>query len=283
VGTDYLELFDRRTAEIIVSGAEADLISLVEARTPPNSGPPVWHHFWNASLGSLQEFPRTATSEDRFHLIRSASESLDEIKGELMEAMCVSRPLFLDYWGCMAEVFRGGEPPGAVTWEEFAAPLQSGNEPVESSGRYLLTPENTEAILQSLRTHVRELRVTDSQVLRSWSGGMSSACVIRISALFIRSISKRTGLPRLLQEQDSPEQSAAGGRHGSLMYLMGAQQHDGGVIWQTTGYLHELKRLCADYALEPVEIAPIGEDEYYARCAGELPGDGESKDNRDGG
>jgi hypothetical protein len=47
MGTDFLELLDRRTAEVIIHGDESDLISLVEVRTTRN-GSPVWRNYWDA-------------------------------------------------------------------------------------------------------------------------------------------------------------------------------------------------------------------------------------------
>ena len=46
------------------------------------------------------------------------------------------------------------------------------------------------------------------------------------------------------------------------------QQHsDGGVLWQYTGYRHEMDALAVRLGIEPEELDPIGEEEFFARCA----------------
>jgi hypothetical protein len=46
------------------------------------------------------------------------------------------------------------------------------------------------------------------------------------------------------------------------------QQHsDGGVLWQFTGYRHEIDDLAARLAITPEELPPISEQDFFARCA----------------
>lgn len=173
MGTDNVELLDRRTAEIIVRGSETDLIALVESRTRPLVGPPVWRDYWEPNRQSLQEFAREATVEERFKVILSGETGLTDIKSQLIRDLCTSDWLSLDYWGCMAEVFGGVEPPGSTKWEDFVAPMFEGSAPqpvvhrdddgtvqwVENSGRYLLTVANLDAMIQSLRNRRLDLRI----------------------------------------------------------------------------------------------------------------------------
>ena len=46
------------------------------------------------------------------------------------------------------------------------------------------------------------------------------------------------------------------------------QQHsDGGVLWQFTGYRHEIDALAARLAITPEELPPISEQDFFARCS----------------
>ena len=172
MGTDNIELLDKRTAELIIHGSDDDLIALVECRTRSSSGPPVWREYWDADQESVQEFPRTATVEQRFGLISQHATSA-EIKTQLVRELCTSDWLSLDYWGCFAEVFSGHRPPGSITWEEFIAPMFKGEVPepivhrdedgspiwLENTGRYLLANQNTDLMIHSLKNHIPELQV----------------------------------------------------------------------------------------------------------------------------
>jgi hypothetical protein len=122
------------------------------------------------------DFKSSVTAAERLKALVETGSTLEELKEELLHELCVGDWQYVDYWGCMMEVFRGGEPPGAITWEEFAAPIYSARgkpqpEPNGSSGCYLLTFDNVDAILQSLELHRYELQIMgDAQIerLRSW-------------------------------------------------------------------------------------------------------------------
>jgi hypothetical protein len=187
MGTDNVELLDRRTAEVIVRGAEVDLITLLESRTRPLAAPPVWRDYWDAGSESIQEFPRETTLTERLRVITSGGREMVEIKHELIRELCTSDWLHLDYWGCKAGVFGPGDPPGSTTWEDFISPMFPGAAPeppvhhdddgsvlwVETSGRYLLTSANTEAMILSLRSHSQDVTVmseADVAKLERWHG-----------------------------------------------------------------------------------------------------------------
>jgi hypothetical protein len=63
IGTDYLQLLDRPTAEIILVDELSAFAALVELRTK-SEGPPVWQYNWNAELGKSIEF-ETGTNAAR--------------------------------------------------------------------------------------------------------------------------------------------------------------------------------------------------------------------------
>ncbi len=62
-------------------------------------------------------------------MILSGEMGLTDIKSQLIRDLCTSDWLSLDYWGCMAEVFGGVEPPVLTTWEVFIAPMFGGSGP----------------------------------------------------------------------------------------------------------------------------------------------------------
>lgn len=184
MGTDNVELLDKRTAEVIIYGDDGDLIALVESRTRPLVGPPVWRSYWDPTVGCLKEFPQEAAAEERLELIMSGAESIAEIKTALIRDLCTSDWLSVDYWGCMAEVFGGADPPDSTRWEDFVAPMfrdsasnalvplsDDRSAPVDTSGRYLLTSANTDAMILSLRNNSQTLRVmseSDVKKLERW-------------------------------------------------------------------------------------------------------------------
>jgi hypothetical protein len=174
MGTDYLQLLDRRTAKLIIGADESELISLIEMRTT-SGGPPVWKSYWDSKLEKAVDFERTTSAAQRLEKIRNGS-TLEDIKERLLYEISVSHNfLYLDYWGCWVEAFPIEGPPGAITWEDFTAPMRSApkakKEEWDTSGCYLLTDENVSAILRSLEVHRHELtnmREPEIDQLRRW-------------------------------------------------------------------------------------------------------------------
>ena len=172
MGTDYLTLFDRRTAEIIMATDESGLATLVDLRTRSES-PLVWGCYWNDDEEALTAFStRTPASERLKKLLETTT--LNEIKRELVTSLCQSNALLhLDYWGCWAEVFPPTGPPAALPIETFLAPISQEANEQEPSGAYLLTLDNVDSILLSLNGHRDELQIMgDSEIarLRDWGG-----------------------------------------------------------------------------------------------------------------
>lgn len=52
------------------------------------------------------------------------------------------------------------------------------------------------------------------------------------------------------------------------------QKHnDAGVIWQATGYRHEMETLCRNHSITPDELKPINEAEFNRRSQTSGPKD----------
>jgi len=162
MGTDFLQLFDKRTAEVIIKGDERDLVSVVDLHGRREKT--IWQSYWHSAEERFIDFEPTTPNVDRLKTKLDQGTGLNDIKEELLRELCTMRGfLYLDYWGCWVEAFPVEGPPGAVSWETFLAPIRPPRpkepEPWEVSGSYLLTSENVEAILQSLKRHKDELQI----------------------------------------------------------------------------------------------------------------------------
>src|SRR5580698_9256906 len=94
---------------------------------------------------------------------RSGQHSVQRIAGEgpcrrgieadLVDYLCVSSDrLTIDYWGCYAEVFGSGDPPGSIPdYKLFPH--------IEQQTYLLLRPEHVDRMLASLEEHRHEMRV----------------------------------------------------------------------------------------------------------------------------
>ena len=49
------------------------------------------------------------------------------------------------------------------------------------------------------------------------------------------------------------------------------KQTDEGVLWQFTGYRHEVDELCRKHRITPQELPPTTEEEFLRRSMGEMP------------
>jgi len=175
MGTDYLQLLDRRTAEVILDATESDLAALVDLRSKTSESP-VWKSYWDDKQGEFVDFNFATKAADRLRIILATRSSLKEVKEQLLDAFCIGESwLYLDYWGCWAEVFSGEVPAGAISWEDFTKPLFSNDTETKQDrgypGCYLLAPQNVESIRSSLETHRGEWRImndSDLDHLRGW-------------------------------------------------------------------------------------------------------------------
>lgn len=56
-----------------------------------------------------------------------------------------------------------------------------------------------------------------------------------------------------------------------LPWLALQKHSDAGVEYQYTGHRWEIDNICAELGIIPEELAPISEQEFYARAAGAAP------------
>lgn len=167
MGADMVELLDRRMAEVVISASDADLVALVDLRTRPNQAPPVWRNYWDPTSEYLHDFTQDTGLSERFRRIIAGGTGITEIKDEMIRELCTGGWMTLDYWGCMAEVFRGLDPPGSLAWEDFIGSIHGGATERGSSGRYILTTGNVAQMMRSLRENQKDLqRMNDESLAR---------------------------------------------------------------------------------------------------------------------
>jgi hypothetical protein len=122
---------------------------------------PDLHEFSEFKCGFGQDVPASV----RLSQLRERSRTDEELKSDLVEQLCVSSErLIVDYWGCYAEVFATGHPPGSIADYGIFPHIQQ-------QGYLLLLPAHVQRMLMSLEEHRRELSVmTEPQVdqLRQW-------------------------------------------------------------------------------------------------------------------
>lgn len=155
MGTDWVCLFDKRLCDEIISLAPASIGAFVESHL--------------SALHELSEFKlelsRDVPASVRLRRLREQGRTDEELKADLTDHLCVSSDrLPVDYWGCYAEVFSGGDPPGSIPdYRLFPH--------IKEQGYLLLLPEHVDRMLASLEEHRGELRVMrEPQLaqLRQW-------------------------------------------------------------------------------------------------------------------
>jgi len=155
MGADGVSLFDKRLCDEIISLAPANMPAFVEAHL--------------ASLHDLSEFKcgfaQDVPANVRLTQLREQGRRDEELKADLADHLCVSsNRLTVDYWGCYAEVFSSGDPPGSI-------PDYTLFPHIKQQGYLLLRPEHVERMLASLEEHRQELRVMQEPQLaqlRRW-------------------------------------------------------------------------------------------------------------------
>ena len=173
MGTDYLHLLDRRRAEIIIHATESELAALVDATTGITR-PHVWQEYWDSNKEASVKFLPHTSATDRLRVMIAEGKAIEAIKDELLRELCIGGWLYLDYWGCYAEVFECVDPPGAITWEAFTEPMRApekSREPGGAQGTYLLTNDNVDSIIRSLDKHRSEVEIMNDEDiarLKSW-------------------------------------------------------------------------------------------------------------------
>src|SRR5215467_9972965 len=126
MGADWVSIFDKRLCNEIVALDAANIPAFVESHLS------VLHDFSEFNCGFAQDVPAGA----RLRQLRERGRTDEELKADLVEHLCVSPDrLTLDYWGCYAEVFPSGDPPGSI-------PDYSLFPHVKQQGYLLLQPEH---------------------------------------------------------------------------------------------------------------------------------------------
>lgn len=155
MGADWVSLFDKQVCDEIVSLNSVNISSFVQLHLPD------LHELSEFKSGFEQDVPIPA----RLGQLRELGRTDEQLKADLVEHLCVSSErLIVDYWGCYAELFATGDPPGSIADYRIFPHIQE-------QGYLLLQPAHVQQMLMSLEEHRGELRVmTESQLdqLRQW-------------------------------------------------------------------------------------------------------------------
>jgi hypothetical protein len=153
MGTDWLQLFDKRLCDEIVCLNTTALPGFVERHLDR------FGEFSIFRAGSVD-----ASAEDTIRRLLAEGETETTLRVALVDALCFSaKTVHLDYWGCYVEVFAGSDPRGSITDLTLF--------PEQQQDFLLLLPDHIDRILESLQVHRADLVVmteTDLNVIRQW-------------------------------------------------------------------------------------------------------------------
>lgn len=171
MGTDFRQLFDAKTADILARGTADDLCAFVDSRAglAGSDKPRIWGSYFDL-LGRQIDLGEFLNASQRLEALLKFGWGLQELREELVNDLCLSSEwLHVDYWGCMAEVF-GDQPPGSLPLNRWWRARGGRYEDEEIS--YILTDDNVSAIRESLGRHRSELTIMDDRSLdqlRCWA------------------------------------------------------------------------------------------------------------------
>ena len=148
MGADWLQLFDKRLCDEIVSLSSQTLAAFVEAH-----------------LGQFGEFSRFRHQfdgmpvQERIRQLLEGGDTEAGLREELVDELCFTGAMIhLDYWGCYVEVFGGTDPAGAIS-DYLLFPQR------QEQSFLLLLPDHVDRILESLTLHSTELTImTESDI-----------------------------------------------------------------------------------------------------------------------
>jgi len=151
MGTDWLQLFDKRRSDKILAMNRQGLTRFLEE-----------------NLDELKEKDRRdigthssivfIMNQDKVSVFQAvnkelADSGLRDLKLRVALDFCLGEEwIYLDYWGCYAHVFSEGDPKGSILSEKY---LPDKN----YDGFLLLTLEHVERIIKSLKEHANDLPV----------------------------------------------------------------------------------------------------------------------------
>ena len=150
MGADWVCLFDKRLCDKILSLSSANIQSFVDSHLSELR--------WSSEFKC--RFAEDVPANVRVKQLREQGLTDEALKADLVDHLCViSDDLTVDYWGCYAEVFSSGDPPGSIPDYRIFPHIKEQ--------RYvLLRPEHVEQMLASLEEHRPEVQVMQEGQLR---------------------------------------------------------------------------------------------------------------------
>ena len=151
MGTDWLQLFDKRLSDKILAMNRQRLVRFIEENIDvlKEKDKRDTVHYSSIIFTMNQHKISVAQAIDRL----IAGSGLRDLKIQVAFDFCFGEEwVYLDYWGCYAHVFSEGDPKGSIQSDKY----------MPDKGDYdflLLTPDHVDRIVKSLKEHADDLPV----------------------------------------------------------------------------------------------------------------------------
>ena len=151
MGTDSVKLFNKSLSDRILAMRKSELIPYIEEnldalKQKENAGGFI-HRSIPFELGE-----RGSSVAQAFDRMIIDKESLPTLKRDLILDLAFGEEeIYLDYWGCYAEVFRDGDPKDSISSMKYFN---------DEEELYLfLLPSHVDQMIRSLKQHLDDLRL----------------------------------------------------------------------------------------------------------------------------
>jgi hypothetical protein len=153
MGTDWLQLFDKRLSDKILAMNRQRLMRFLEENVDvlKEKDKRDTVHYSSIIFTMNQHKISVAQAVDRL----IAGSGLQDLKIQIAFDFCFGEEwIYLDYWGCYAHVFNEGDPKGSIQSDKYLSDK-------ENVGFLLLTPDHVDRIVKSLKEHADDLHVME--------------------------------------------------------------------------------------------------------------------------
>jgi hypothetical protein len=151
MGTDWLQLFDKRLSDKILAMNRQRLVRFIEENIDVLKEKDRRDTVHYSSIIFTMNQDKLSVTQAIDRLI--ADSGLQDLKIDVAFDFCFGEEwVYLDYWGCYAHVFSEGDPKGSIQSDKY----------MPDKGDYdflLLTPDHVDRIVKSLKEHADDLPV----------------------------------------------------------------------------------------------------------------------------
>jgi len=151
MGTDSVKLFNKMLSDRILGTTKSKLIRYVEENLDSlkemkkNGG-------FVRSLVLFELNERGGSVAEAVERLIAEKHPLDQLKDELIHDFAFGvEEVYLDYWGCYAEVFTEGNPKGSLSSMKYFG--------YKEEVYLFLQPQHVDRMIRSLNQHLDDLRI----------------------------------------------------------------------------------------------------------------------------